>query len=154
MESVPRELAELDTCASFYLREIGETAQNCLRLLIEEAFVMPDVVSVKIAGAEIENCHPVKSTADSRLFEVTWDSYVAYSVTNESYATRNESEEFSGRLARVYGKSHFLRYISRATLACDEYPGPLRHVQLVCECLIIDVVSTKLPQVSPARAKS
>jgi hypothetical protein len=154
MESIPKDLAELDTCSSLLLREIGEPNQNSLRLLIEEAMVMPDEVTVKFAGAEIANCHSVRSTVNSRLFEIVWDNYVAYSVANESYSTRNESEEFSGRFARLYGKSGFLDYISRATLACKEYPGTLQHVQLVCECHIIDVVSTKFPQVRQARVKS
>jgi hypothetical protein len=154
MESVPRELAELDTCAGLYLRNIAEPAQNSLRLQIEEALVMPGEVSVKFGGAEIANCHIVKSTADSRLFEIVWNNYVAYSATNESYSTRNESEEFSGRFARLYSKSHFLDYISGATLASKEYPGPLLHVQLVCECHIIDVVSTKFPGIKRIRPGS
>jgi hypothetical protein len=154
MEAVPNELAELDACASLYLRNISEPAQNSLRLLIEEAFVMPEEVTAKFAEAELANCHIVKPTADSRLFEIIWDNYVAYSVANESYSTRNESEEFSGRFARLYGKSLFLDYISRATLACKDYPGPLQHVQLVCECHIIDVVSTRFPQVSKVRSRS
>jgi|HubBroStandDraft_1064217.scaffolds.fasta_scaffold95532_2 hypothetical protein len=154
MEALPIELAELDECASLHLRSITEPAQNSLRLLIEEAFVMSEEVTVKFAGAEIANCHIVKPTADSRLFEIIWDSYVAYSVANESYSTRNEQEEFSGRFARLYGKSHFLDYISRASLACKEYPGPLQHVQLVCECHIIDVVSTRFPKVSKVHSTS
>ena len=154
MEAVPKDFAELDTCASLYLRDIEEPSQNSLRLLVEEAFVMPEEVSVKIkfAGAEIANCHLVKSTLDSRLFEIIWGNYVAYSVANESYSTRNESEEFSGRFARLYGKSYFLDYISRATLACKEYPGPLRHLQVVCECHIVDVVSTEFPQIRQIRS--
>jgi hypothetical protein len=67
---------------------------------------MPEEVSVNFAGTEIKGCHPVKPTADSRLFEITWDNYVAYSVTNESYGTRNESEEFSGGYARGFIVSH------------------------------------------------
>jgi len=148
MDAMPKNLAELDTCASLYLRDIAEPEQNNLRLRIEEAIVMPDEITVKFGGAEIANCHLVKPTADSRLFEIVWGNYVAYSVANESYSTLNESEEFSGRFARLYSKSHFLDYISRATLANKEYPGPLLHIQLVCECHIIDVVSTKFPQVS------
>jgi hypothetical protein len=147
METLPKNLAELDTCASLYLRDIAEPQQNNLRLRIEEASVMPEEVSVTFAGTEITNCHLVRPTADSRLFEIVWDNYVAYSVSNESYSTRNESEEFSGKCARLYGKSHFLDYISRATLASEEYPGPLRHIQLVCECHIIDVVSARFPEV-------
>jgi hypothetical protein len=148
MEALPKDLAELDTCSSLFLRAIGEPKENCLRLLVEEAFVLPEEVTVRFGGTEITGGHPIRSTANSRLFEIIWNNYVAYSVANESYSTRNESEEFSGRFARLYGKSHFLDYISRATLACREYPGPLRHVQLVCECHIVDVVSTKFPVVT------
>jgi len=154
MESVPKDLAKLDACSSLFLREIGEPRQNCLRLLIEEAFVLPEEVTVTLGGTEITGAHPVRSTANSRLFEIIWDNYVAYSVTNESYGTLNDSEEFSGRFARLYGKSHFLDYLSRATLRCKEYPGPLQHVQLVCECHIVDVVATKFPQVSQLRPRS
>ena len=151
MGTIPKDLAELDTCASLYLREIAEPAQNSLRLLIEEAFVMSEEVTVKFAGAEITNCHPVKPTPSSRLFEIVWDNYVVYSVANESYSTRNESEEFSGRFARLYAKSYFLDYVSRATLATEEYPGRMRHIQVVCECHIVDVVSTEFPRVSQLR---
>jgi hypothetical protein len=122
METIPKDLAELDTCASLYLREISEPSQNRLRLLLEEAEVMPEEVAIRLAGTELGTGHLVRSTANSRLFEIVWVNYVAYSVTNESYSTRNESEEFSGRFARLYNKSHFLGYISRATLADKEYP--------------------------------
>src|SRR5579863_83739 len=100
MEAIPKELAELDTCASLYLREISEPRQNTLRLLVEEAEVMPEEVAIRFAGTDMGTGHLVRSTANSRLFEIAWDNYVAYSVTNESYATPNESEEFSGRFAR------------------------------------------------------
>jgi|ERR1035441_4218089 hypothetical protein len=154
MGAVPKNLAELDTCSSLFLREIAEPKQNCLRLLIEEAFVLPQEVTVKFGNSEITGCHPIEPTERSRLFEIVWDNYVVYSVGNESYSTRDESEEFTGRRARLYAKSHFLDYIYRATLAGNEYPGPLQHIQLVCECHIIDVVSTKFLQVSQTRPAS
>ena len=108
---------------------------------------MPEEVAVQFAGTEIANCHMVKPTEESRTFEIVWGNYVSYSVTNESYSTRNEDEEFTGKFARLYAKSHFMEFISRATLATKEYPGPMHHIDLVCECHIINVVSTKFPQV-------
>ncbi|MFZ0814456.1 MAG: hypothetical protein WAM78_02995 [Candidatus Sulfotelmatobacter sp.] len=153
MEAVPKELAELDTCASLYLREISEPRQNSLRLLIEEAEVMPEEVAIRIAGTDLGTGHLVRSTASSRLFEIVWDNYVAYLVTNESYAMPSESEKFSGRLARHYSTSPFLDHISHATVACNEYPGPLRHIGIVSECHIIDVVSTGLPRITHMRPR-
>ena len=153
MEPILKELAELDTCSSLYLREISEPKQNSLRLLIEEAEVMPEEVAIRIAGADLGSGHLVRSTANSRLFEIVWDNYVAYLVTNESYATPGESEKFLGRFARCYSKSLFLDYISHATVACNEYPGPLQHIGIVSEWHIIDVISTGLPRVSQVRPR-
>jgi len=115
MEAVPKELAELDACASLYLREISEPRQNSLCLLIEEAEVMPEEVAIRLAGTEMGTGHLVRSTANSRLFEIVWDNYVAYSVTNESYAT-------PWRIGGVLGAvCPFLFQVafSRLRLACD-----------------------------------
>jgi hypothetical protein len=153
MEAILKELAELDTCASLYLREISEPMQNSLRLLIEEAEVLPEEVAIRIAGTEMGTGHLVRSTANSRLFEIVWDNYVVYFVTNESYATPSESEKFSGRFARCYSKSLLLDYISHATVASNEYPGPLQHIGIVSECHIVDVISTGLPRVRQVRPR-
>lgn len=153
MEAISKEFAELDTCASLFVREISEPSRNSLRLLIEEAEVMPAEVAIRFAETDLGNGHLVRSTPHSRLFEILWDNYVAYCVTNESYAMPGESEEFSGRFARLYSKSNFLDHVSRATLARDEYPGPLKHVGIVSECHIVDVVSTESPRVRQMRPR-
>jgi hypothetical protein len=152
MEPALSEFAEIDSCHSLFLREITQTSEHALRLLLEEAFVLPGEATVKVCGVEIKG-HPVKSIEGSRLFEVVWDNYVAYSVRNESYVARDESEEFSGRFALTYLKSHFLDYVSRATFACNEHPGPLQHIGIVSERHIIDVVSTELPRVRQIRSR-
>jgi hypothetical protein len=151
MTAVPKGFAEIDSCSGLFLREIAEPRENCLRLLLEEAFALPEEVTVRVGETEIIGCHPVRSTESSRLFEIIWDGYVAYSVIAESFTSLDESEEFSGRLARVYSKSHFLDYVSRATLACKEYPGPLQHTELVCERHVIEVVSTESPWIRQVR---
>jgi hypothetical protein len=151
--TVPKDFAEIDSCHSLFLREITEPRESSLRLVLEEAFVLPEEVTVAVSGVEIKGGHPVRSIEGSRLFEIIWDSYVAYSVRNESYVTLDESEELTGRSARIYSKSHFLDYVSRATFACDEHPGPMQHVELVSECHVIDVVSTTLPRVRQMRPR-
>jgi len=153
MTAVPENFAEIDSCYSLLVREITEPKENSLRLMIEEAFVLPEEVTVAVGGTEITGGHPVRSVEGSRLFEIIWDFYVAYSVRNESYVARDESEEFLGRFARIYSKSHFLDYVSRATFARNEHPGPLQHIGLISECHIIDVVSTEPPRVKQIRPK-
>jgi hypothetical protein len=151
MES--NEFVEIDSCYSLFLREITEPSENSLRLLLEEAFVLPEEATVTVSGVGVKKGHPIRSIEGSRLFEIAWAFYVAYSVRNESYVASDESEEFSGRVARIYSKSHFLDYLARATFACNGHPGPLKHIGLVSESHIVDVVSTELPRVRQIRSR-
>jgi hypothetical protein len=128
MESVPDEFAEIDSCNSLLLRDIGEPSENSLRVLLEETFVMSEETTILVAGVEIAGGHPVKAVEGSRLFEIIWNSYVAYSILNELYVSRDDSERFFGRFARIYTKSHFIDYVSCATFACSNQPGPLRRI--------------------------
>jgi len=101
-----------------------------------------------VGGVRMTDLHPVKSTDASRVFEIIWDRYVAYSVRNESFVTPDDFEESAwGRRVRLYSRSHFLEYVSRATFACDEHPGPLQHVGVHCENHIVDVVSAHAPRI-------
>jgi len=145
-------LADLNSCRHLYLREIGEPAQNSLRLVIEEGVESAETASVNFGGTVIADCHKVTIGEHARLFELIWDSYVAYSIRNESYVVKDDAEEYAlGNLTRVYSKSKFLDYAASATIACDEYPGPSQHVEIICECHIIDVVSTTVPSVKKLR---
>ncbi len=143
------QFADLNSCQHLYLREMAEPKQNSLRLLIEEGIPSPETVSIKIAGTVITDCHKVTFGGNARRFEVCWDSYVAYSIRNESFVVADDdSEKFElGNLVRVYSKSKFLEYVRSATIACDEYPGPTQHIEIISETHIIDVISTVAPTV-------
>jgi hypothetical protein len=81
------------------------------------------------------------------MFEIVWNSYVGYSVLNESYATPSDDERGDGNRFRTYSKSRFMQFISQATFACDDYPGPMRHYCVGCEDHILHVVSVDPPTV-------
>jgi len=89
----------------------------------------------------------IESDATCRAFELVWQSYVSYSVRNESFCTLDKEEVWEGRLFCLYSKSHFLDYVARATFARADYPGPFRHCGINCLNHIVDVVSTVEPQV-------
>jgi len=152
MSTAPELAGEIDTCEYLFLRELSEPKENSLRLLVEEA--KPDVLTVPITAGEVEfgQGRPVHSTEACRLFEIFWDSYVAYSVRNELYAKNTESEIVSwGRRLRLYSKSHFLEYISSATFASPQYPGLMEHIEVTCENHVIDVVSSSSPTIRRLR---
>jgi hypothetical protein len=154
MEILPAIFAEINSCEYFFLRSITEPEENILRLIIEEAGAGGPPVPLKIGDTVLGEGIPITSTGDSRLFEITWNDYIAYSVRNESYATTADDEKVAwGKRVREYSKSRFLDYISQATFASAEYPGPFQHIQIVSENHIIDVGSTKIPRIQRLRPK-
>ncbi|MCK8104199.1 hypothetical protein [Pseudoalteromonas sp. 2CM36K] len=134
--------------------EIQETYKDSLRIVIAEAGVSD--VAPKISSEEEPNeelrkilneSKPIEVTDSSAHYEIIFDDYIAYAVTNESYAGGIE-EKFEGRLARVYTKSAFLNYIEQGTFATEDYPGPFVHYGFCCLNQIIDVVSERPPTVN------
>ena len=77
--------------------------------------------------------------------------YVAYSVVNESFASVDDSELFTGHLFRNYSKSRFLDYVGVATFASDDFPGKLRHYGVNCLNHFVDIVSATEPIISVIR---
>jgi hypothetical protein len=145
--------AEIDSCKYLFLRDLSEPGDNTLRLLIEEASPRPEAKSHVISGVNVKEAHRVESNDQSRLFEVMWTHYVAFSVVDESYAQIDRTEEIvSGRKFQILTKSQFIDYLSRATLATDEYPGPMTHCRITCENQIVDVVATVMPTILRLRA--
>ena len=105
---------------------------------------LPSVSGIR----KLLDCHRVESTTSSRIFEIVWDHYVAYSVRNESFARGDEQDVSVGRTFRIYSRSRFLDFIGYATFVSDGYPGPVQHICIGCEDHIIDVVSTQGPRVT------
>lgn len=133
--------------------EIQETYKDCLRIVIAEAGVSD--IGQEITSEEEPNetlrkllneSKPIEVTESSAHYEIVFDDYIAYAVTNESYAGGIE-EKFEGRLARVYSESAFLNYIGQGTFATEDYPGPFVHYGFCCLNQIIDIVSERPPTV-------
>ncbi|MCB2387447.1 hypothetical protein [Thalassolituus alkanivorans] len=133
--------------------EIQETYKDCLRIVIAEAGVsnaVPEISSDKEPDKALRKLlsesKPIEVTDDSAHYEIVFDDYIAYAVTNESYDGGIE-EKFEGRLARIYSESAFLNYIGQGTFATEDYPGPFVHYGFCCLNQIIDVVSERPPTV-------
>jgi hypothetical protein len=145
-------ISALNSCEYLYLREISEPADNRLRILIEEAGATPRLTSREIGGVEFSDLRAIESSDLSRLFEIVWESYIAYSVRNGSFTVLDAYEVIeSGRIACVYSKSRFLDYVSSGTIATSEYPGPFRHIGLNCLNHVVDVISTAVPAIRELR---
>jgi hypothetical protein len=140
-------ITALNACEYLFLAAIEELDNNCLRLVVREGRPVAAPEPLVVGDAVISGCRRIDVTDESATFELLWKRYVAYSVMNESFATVDEEEQYTGHRFRIYSKSHFIDYVSRASFACDQYPGPTQHVAVVCENHVIDVIAAITPVV-------
>jgi hypothetical protein len=134
-----------------YLTNIGEPDVNVLRIVIEEAKVSGETKDIDLGTAKLTDVHPIISDETCSAYEIVFGSYVAYAVLNESYASVDEYEKYTGRYFRVYSKSHFIDYVRAATFATEDYPGKFTHYEIACLDHIVEVVSVDEPEIKILR---
>ena len=142
----------LNSASYLYLRELSEPRDNSLRLVVQEAIVnaagslrshpeLPELQKI------LRDVLPVESTDVCRSFELVWKRCVAYLVTEECVGSCGsyDDEVFSGKLFRVYTKSHFLEHLARDTGGHTEQ---VLHYKLTCLNHLIDVAAYAPPEVT------
>jgi hypothetical protein len=139
---------EIRRCRYLDLERLEEPEANSLRIFVNEARVSGEPEDLVIGGVTIPGTGPIVTDKNCARFEFAWETYIAYSVCNESYTSANDYDRFEGDLFRVFSVSHFLDYIFGATFASSDYPGPFRHYGLVCLNHIVDVISTEEPHIT------
>lgn len=151
-------ISMLDRAEYLYLRHISEPSQNSLRLVVEEATAnrskMGEASALAGQFSEIlKDASPIEATEGCRTFELIWDRYVAYLVTEEvvGSAGDHEDEVYTGNVFRVYSKSHFLDHLGRDT---NGHTEPLTHYKLICLNHLIDVASYRPPEIRLLDTKS
>ena len=140
------------SCKYLYLHAISEPEQNALRVVLHEAAAGAPPTPQQLSELPIlKGANAIVHGPECRVFELIWPSYVGYSVENESYATPEPKESVGeGRLVVVYSESVYLSYLSRATFAAADYPGPFKHWALFCLNHIVNVASVDEPLVTVA----
>src|SRR6202035_5421592 len=148
--SSPPGFDSLNSVTSLSLRELSEPKDNSLRIIVDEAvanragagLVQADTPLTEI----LKDSFPIESIEGCKRFELFWRTYVAYLVTEECVGSCGESagETYSGKLFRLYTKSHFLDHLARDTGAHTE---PVQHYKLTCLNHLIDVASYGPPEI-------
>jgi len=149
-------VALLNGAKYLFLRDISEPEENSLRLVVEEAIAdhTQTISTTDPASpfAEIlKGASPVKAVEGCRRFELQWSRYVAYLVTEETVGSAGsyEDEVYTGKLFRVYSKSHFLDLLARDTGGHFE---PILHYKLICQNHLIDVAAYSPPEVQLSKS--
>ncbi|MFZ0299046.1 MAG: hypothetical protein WAM13_11920 [Candidatus Sulfotelmatobacter sp.] len=144
-------IALVNSAQHLYLRKLSEPRDNSLRIVVQEAISnRAKAAPLEIPGSPGKffdgQAWPIESTDSCRTFVLHWHRYVAYLVTEEGVGScgKRDDEVFTGRLVRLYTKSHMLDHIARDTGGHFE---DLQHYKVMCLNHFIDVVSTKLPTV-------
>jgi hypothetical protein len=143
---------ELNALRYLYLTDIGEPEDNVLRLVVTEGRVadepsQADLAAFRDLGRLASGARSIVVDEVSASYELTFGTYIAYAVMNESFTVANESEVYTGHLFRTYSKSAFLEYVAAATIASDDYGGPYVHYGLVCLNHIVEVASAAPPRI-------
>lgn len=148
MESRPASYEDIDSCHSLLLLEMTEPYDNSLRIIVGETS-LGERQDLSAPGTDFvfRDVRPIAHRESDRTFALTWPSYVAYAVSNESYALPVNAKEDTGKCIRRLQGSAFLRYISETTWWSDETYGPQRHWIIGCEHHLIDIVSADEPNI-------
>lgn len=150
-------IQQLNSVRYLYLRDIFEydkRAFNTIRILVEEAVMDQTALPTGVFDERPElaalknDSHPILSIEGCRTFQLSWKNYLAYLVTEEGVGSgapkRYEDEIYTGRILRVYSKSHFLDHVMRDT---GGHIHDVLHYKIVCLDHLIDVASYYPPVV-------
>jgi hypothetical protein len=150
MSNIP-EFDSLNSVKYLFLRHLSEPRDNSLRLVVEEA-ITNRLAPARVSSGNPEldelfkGSSPIESVEGCKTFELTWSRYVAYLVTEELVGSvgRDDDETYTGRLFRVYTKSHFLNHLVRDT---GGHVEPVQHYKLICQDHLIDIGSYAPPDI-------
>jgi len=146
-------VALLNAAACLYLRALGEPRDNSLRLVVQEAIAGPAGGSARIKELPknlrtlLGDARPIISNATCHSYELSWPSYIAYAVRNESYATVDDAKTYEGNWLRRYSTSPFLEFVDQSTWADPKHPGPFVHYAVITLNHVVDIASLEAPVV-------
>lgn len=144
------EIESLNSCKYLYLDCLEEPTENALRLVVKEGIVGSLISKTELQeySTDLQNllsdAKEITHTPGCRVFEIIWESYIGYSVRNESYAV-SEKPAGIGRLFVEFTQSRYLDFLSISTFANSNYPGSFKHWALYCLNHSIDIASTEEP---------
>ncbi|MGN7760774.1 hypothetical protein [Paenibacillus sp. 22594] len=131
---------------------LTEPKTNSLRVVFSKSISGDTPEQVMIGETSLE-AYPINVDENAPLIQIEFESYIAYSVRNESFTSWDEYEKFEGKIFRIYNKSRYLDFIGVSTFATEDFPGPFKHYGISCLDHIVDIVSMSEPVVSEVKLK-
>lgn len=104
------------------LHSLVEPETNSLRAFIERCKVSKQSEDIKIGEHIIREVFPIEVEEDLPILQIDFDSYVSYTITNESFTVLDDYEIFEGNSFRIFKKSRYLDFINKGIIATDIFP--------------------------------
>ncbi|OAB42335.1 hypothetical protein [Paenibacillus antarcticus] len=128
-----------------YFEQIFEPEENALRLLFSPSVTSETPQTITIGEIEFQDTYSIDIDETLPILQIDFETYVGYSIRNESFTSWDDYEEFEGKIFRIYSKSRYLDFIKVSTFASEDYPGPFKHFGIACLNHVVDVVSVSEP---------
>lgn len=136
---------EINALYSLFLVKIEEPEENRLLITVKASTVSEQREDIIISGKNIGKGRRVERNGPGTEYEIYFDTYASYGVTNESFKTFEKEAVRSGRLFCIYSKSSYLEYIRNNTIVAHIRDGELKHFAINCEMHIVDITSMSDP---------
>ncbi|KRE38177.1 hypothetical protein [Paenibacillus sp. Soil522] len=127
---------------------LTEPEVNVLRLYFSRSKMSDTPEPLIVGEKDFGDSYSINMDKNSPLIQIDFDTYIAYSIRNESFTSWDDYEEFEGKIFRIYKKSRYLDFISVGTYATEDFPGPFKHYGISCLDHIVDIVSASEPVVT------
>ncbi|WP_374965562.1 hypothetical protein [Lysinibacillus sp. RS5] len=135
-----------------YLNKLFEPEENSLRVLIDRCKVNQTKETVKVTDEVEIVASPIDVDDNLPILQLDFDTYVAYSVIDESFTVMDDYEISDGNFFRIYTISRYLDFIKAGTIAEDIFPEKqFVHYQIPCLNHIIDIISYDEPQITETK---
>lgn len=131
---------ELMEFKGIFFLGLTEPEENSLRLFFSRSITSSTPEPILIGDKNIGDGYTVTIDEKSPVIQIDFNSYVGYSVINESFTVWDDYEEFEGKAFRIYRRSRYLDFIGAGTIASEDYPGPFKHYGASCLNHIVDVL--------------
>ena len=93
---------DLMNIENVYLMNVEEPIENSLRLTFVRSKTNSVPETLKIADKVIDNLYSMNSDYSIPLLQLDFETYIGYSVLNESYTSLDDYEEFVGKAFRIF----------------------------------------------------
>ena len=136
----------INTARYLFLTKIFEQEENTLEFELTLCNVEKTERNLLIEDIDLGSYLPISYNESSSVFKVAFDSYIAYSVINESYENIGKTECIGGKI-KIYEKSNFLDYVKADTFATDDYHVTFKHYMFITLRHLINIVSSVEPKI-------